>query len=188
MRGHLIAVAVVAGLVGCGVPSEDQASTATGPDVPYGLLEPADVTTPSISERSTRKVTIWLAASNRVVPIVREVELPVTISDVYDALVAGPTASEATLGLRSAIATDVVGAADIAAGVATVELQPAFTAATPRDQLLALAQLVYTATELDAVQVVRFTLDGQPVDVPRGDGSISNGPVTRRDYAALVTS
>ena len=33
-----------------------------------------------------------------------------------------------------------------------------------------------------------FLKDGEPLDVPRGDGSLSTGPLTALDYAALRAS
>ena len=60
-----------------------------------------------------------------------------------------------------------------------------FADAAPREQLLGLAQLVYTATELGAVDTVRFEIDGQQVAVPRADGSVTDQGVRRVDYAAL---
>jgi hypothetical protein len=36
--------------------------------------------------------------------------------------------------------------------------------------------------ELPDVDAVAFTLDGGPVDVLRGDGSLADGPITPADY------
>jgi hypothetical protein len=36
------------------------------------------------------------------------------------------------------------------------------------------------------VGLVSFTLEGAPVDVPRGDGSVTSGAVSRDDYAELL--
>jgi len=54
-----------------------------------------------------------------------------------------------------------------------------------QEQILALAQVVLTATSVAGVADVRFTLEDQPVDIPRGDGTLSSGPLTTRDYASL---
>jgi spore germination protein GerM len=171
----------------CGVPSADRASTARGSEVPFGLLDEATTTTSTtIPELAATALDVWLVGDQVIVPIAREVAAPASIDRALDALAAGPTDVEATFGLRSVVSTEVIGDAEVVDGVATIDLRDAFATATPRDQLLALAQLVYTATELASVEVVSFTLDGQSVDVPRGDGSISDGPVDRRDYAALT--
>ncbi len=43
-----------------------------------------------------------------------------------------------------------------------------------------------TATARPGVGQVRFTLDGQPVEVPHADGSVGTDAVSRDDYAALL--
>lgn len=182
MRRGLIAVLLAAGA--CGVPSSDGASTAIGDEVPYGLLDAVESTT-TLPERASTEVRMWLVADAGILPVTREVAPPATLEDALAALADGPTPSEATLGLRSAVTADSVAEVSLTLGVATIDLQTEFAASTPREQLLALAQLVYTSTEIPEVEVVTFTLDGQSVDVPRGDGSISDGPVTRIDYAQL---
>jgi spore germination protein GerM len=72
------------------------------------------------------------------------------------------------------------------AGTAHADLQPALSNLGGTEQLLAIAQLVCTLTHRPGVGLVSFTLDGAPVDVPRGDGSLTAGPVSRDDYADLL--
>jgi spore germination protein GerM len=54
------------------------------------------------------------------------------------------------------------------------------------DLILALAQMVYSATELPGVGGVRFTLDGKRAEVPTGSGIQSTTPVGRASYAAYA--
>lgn len=175
-------------LAGCGVTTSGQASTA-GPDrVPYDLLAaPVETTTTTLPELAGRTVQVWLVADDRVVPVPREVATPVSIDRLLGALVEGPTASEAALGVRSAVpGSEVLLDASVDDGLATIDLASEFADARSREQLFALAQLVYTATSLPEVYAVAFELDGIAVDVPSADGSISDGPVTRFDYLPLV--
>lgn len=182
-----LALALVTGLSACGVEPSDGAETASRDEVPYGLLDPAPpATTTTVPERVSAPATIWLVGGDGIQPVGRQVVAPVTVERLLAALVAGATADEAAFGLRSALADEVLGEAVVIAGVATIDLREAFAGAVPREQLLALAQIVYTVTELDPVQVVTFTLGGEPVDVQRGDGSVSDGAVTRLDYASIV--
>ncbi|HVM55798.1 MAG TPA: GerMN domain-containing protein [Acidimicrobiales bacterium] len=191
MRARLIAaLLVLVTAAACGVRSTGQAATA-GPDrVPYDLLAPEGATTTTtLPELASRQVQVWLVAEGRILGVNREVATPVRIGRVVDALLAGPTDAEVAVGLRSAIpGDDVVREAVIADGVATIDLVSAFADAPAREQLLALAQLVYTATGLADVYAVAFELDGVAVDVPRADGSLSNGPVTRFDYLPLIAT
>ena len=54
------------------------------------------------------------------------------------------------------------------------------------DQLLALAQLVFTLTARPGIGQVRFTLRGEAIQVPRADGSLVATPVSRDDYSAVA--
>ncbi|HEX6312359.1 MAG TPA: GerMN domain-containing protein, partial [Acidimicrobiia bacterium] len=50
----------------------------------------------------------------------------------------------------------------------------------------ALAQIVYSLTELEPGVRVQFLVDGEPVEVPRGDGVLTRRPVDRDDYVELA--
>ena len=52
--------------------------------------------------------------------------------------------------------------------------------------MLALGQLVLTATARPGVGQVRFTLEGLPVQVPTADGTVTSDPLSRDDYLALL--
>jgi hypothetical protein len=52
----------------------------------------------------------------------------------------------------------------------------------------ALAQIVYTATELDGVGRVQITVDGQTVAWPRQVGGDTSAPLSIYDYPGLVQS
>ena len=182
---RLIVAACVSLAAGCGVPTAEHPSTAAGDDVPYGLLEVGQGTTTTLPELAGAASTIWLVVGEEIVPVTREVAAPATLARAFEALATAATDAEARLGLRSAVPADAVNDVSVSAGEAIVDVSEQFALAAPREQLLALAQLVYTATEIGGVKAVRFTLDGQPIAVPRGDGSISEGPVTRLDYAAF---
>jgi spore germination protein GerM len=54
------------------------------------------------------------------------------------------------------------------------------------EQLIALAEIVYTATARPGVGQVSFTLEGEPIEIPRGDGSLTSDAVTRGDYRELA--
>lgn len=187
MRTALIVAALTAALAGCGVQSTDGARTVAGENVPYDLLDAAQPpSTTTLPELASAIISVWLVADDSVVSVNRQVQSPPSVDRAVEALLAGPSSDESSFGLRSALSGESVDGVDVVHGVATIQLTDSFSAATPRNQVLALAQLVFTVTEHDDVEVVTFALEGQAVDVPRGDGSISQGPVTRGDYAALV--
>lgn len=48
--------------------------------------------------------------------------------------------------------------------------------------LLRSAQVVYTATQFDGIEVVRFFIEGRPVESIGGEGLVAEGGLTRRDF------
>jgi spore germination protein GerM len=186
LRASVIACGLMALVAGCGVRSTSSAATATGDEVPYGLLDERPATTTTVAGADTEVVQIWLTSDDRIVRVDRTVRPPLTLEHIVQVLVEGPTPDESAFGVRSALDESSVTAVDVVAGLATFHLGDSFTAATPRAQLLALAQLVYTATAQVGIDAVSFELGEQPINVPRADGSIADGTVGRRDYADLV--
>jgi spore germination protein GerM len=70
-------------------------------------------------------------------------------------------------------------------GTAIVDLSRPFTALSGSDQLLALAQIVFTLTSRPGIGQVQFTLGGAAIDIPRANGSLTPSPVSRDDYGPL---
>jgi len=118
----------------------------------------------------------------------RELPAPVSVESVLEALAAGPTATEVQLGLRTALLTTpgLVNSGGVSGGIATIDLGQPFSEIAGRDQIVALAQIVSTVTGLPGVGRVRFTLDGNPVGILRGDGAVTTETVSRDDYATLA--
>ena len=129
---------------------------------------------------------IFLVAPNgHLVPSTREVAVPATLSEILGALLAGPTATESAFGFQSFLSggTGVQVKATVAKGVATVD----FLSTNPvqvvgPDQTLAIAQVVYTATQQPGVRSVSFEIAGQGIQVPTASGAQVPGPVSRADY------
>jgi hypothetical protein len=72
-----------------------------------------------------------------------------------------------------------------ATDITVAELSSVFSALTGQRQLVAIAQIVCTLTSQPGIGQVAFTLDGEPVDVPKGDGSTTSAPVAADDYQHL---
>jgi spore germination protein GerM len=60
-----------------------------------------------------------------------------------------------------------------------------FTGLGGGNQQLAVAQIVWTVTEFPGVQQVRFSIDGQPLEVPTDEG-LTDQPVDRDDYRSVA--
>lgn len=173
---------LVAGLVlvaGCGIPA-DRHPVA----VPGGVVRPAlgpTATTPTPATRAA----VYFVQAEHLVPVVRSTTRA-DVQAVLDALFSGPTESELAAGLRTAISPQTtVRSVRIDASTVVIDLTTTFVEVGGQEQILALAQIVLTATANPGITDVRFQLEGQTVEVPRADGTLSSGPLTASDYASL---
>ena len=181
-----LAAAALAGtlltlVAGCGFPTEDSPS-------PVAVDEPASfISTPEGAVPRDEQITVWFVRDDALVPASRTVPAPVDAAAAMSGLLSGVSKSETDEGIRSALpdASMVVGA-DISRGTAIVELAPEFLDIPVGDQVLALAQIVYTLTDLRGVGRVRFTIDETPVVVPLPEGDSTEDSVSRDDFAVLA--
>jgi hypothetical protein len=82
------------------------------------------------------------------------------------AVEAGPTRAERRIGFRTAIAADAeVLGVGYRSREAVIDVSASFAAsAVRRDNLVAIAQIVFTATAIDGVDAVTFSVDGSAVE------------------------
>ncbi len=186
------ALAAVAALSGCGIPTQSSPQALPRDQVPGNLLSP---TVPSVATTTTVPsafvpVHIFLLGSaNASVSVVRNVTVPASMFAVMNALVAGPTTSERASGITSAMGADVrVLSANVQGGVATVDFNLAFGLISGIAQIEAVSQVVFTATDQTGVTSVAFEIVGSPADVPTANGVEVPGPVSASDYASLASS
>lgn len=185
-RRRVAVLAVVAALVvvaGCGVSAESDANRIDPDSVPFGLLDVQSTTT----EASTGEpVTIFLLSGDKLLAVPRTLPDDGELADLLELVVTGPTPTEQGLGVTSAVAPGTVASVGTERGVAEVDLTESFGEIGSADQLLALAQIVYVLTAQPGIGSVAFTLEGEPIEVPRTDGTASDQPLTRDDFAALA--
>ncbi len=179
---------VVAGalLAGCGVGAQSSPSAISPDDTPSDLVaRPTPDRPPS---RSAAAITVYFTGPAGLVPVSRPVDGSPSAARRLRALVAGPTTRERSIGLSTAIPREgdltVVG---VTATTIKVQLDPSFGEGAVPDQATAIAQVVFTLTDDHQGRGVAFVLDGKPVSVPRPDGSLVAGRVTREDFATLAT-
>lgn len=181
------ALLAIGTLSGCGVSAESSARSTPEEDVPFGLLDPDRTPVANPRPGGTVTVTVFLYDSEE--ERLDDVERRLDSSDLGTVLaVLGeePSDAERAAGLSSALVdTDSIGAIEVAGGVASIDLDESFTDLDGSDQLVALAQIVFTATGRPGVGQVTFTLGGDSIEIPTGDGSLTSGAVTRDDYVAL---
>jgi hypothetical protein len=180
-------VALALSLAGCGVPVDKQPSALSRHGIPFDLLQPNPSTTTATTTPSPVEVRVQIfliGPTGRLAPVTRQVSgTTPDLATVLEALVAGPTDAESTVGLQSALTTQTtVLSATIAAGVATVNLGGTFGQLVGPPEIQAVAQVVFTATAFPNVTGVTFELSGQPVQVPVASGALV--PVAARTQFA----
>jgi len=183
----LAVLVVVSALAGCGVGAESSPREIDKGNVPFGLTERADTAT-TLPTDAPYAYTIFLVNNDQLRAVTRGTHTAPTPLSRLKALIHGPTAAEADNGLSTSIGPDVtVERVRVSDGIATVVLSGAgATQSAGSDRALAIAQLVYTATAIPGVNRVRFEVDGKITEVPRGDGTLTNRPVSRSDYGLAV--
>ena len=132
-------------------------------------------------------VRIYLVFGTRLVAVDRSGQSSLPLPQLaMTELLKGPTPAELNQGISTNIPSTVqMLDVSVDSGIASVDLSHDFELST-RDRatfLLRLAQVVYTLTELDTVQSVRFLVEGQPVSVLVQDGTLVPEPVARGRYS-----
>lgn len=183
----LLLVALVLPLGACGVRSDPVPRGLSTAEIPYGLLEEAPPTTaaPRTPSVPTAPVNVYFVRGERMYPVVRQVNAPPSVAKALTALLFGPQEDEATEGVRSAISpTAAIQARAIDPTTVLVDLSSEFAQGSVTEQVIGLAQVVWTATDIPGVTGVRFTLNGSPIQVPTPTGSTGD-PVGREAFAEL---
>jgi spore germination protein GerM len=174
-------VALVAMTASCGFPTQDSPHRADLDEAPP-LVSSAD----SVPTRN-EDVAVWFVHDDRLTSATRSVPTPINATAAIAAITGGVSASESAAGLRSAIPDPaMVTEAMVAGGTAVVTLAPEFLDIPAGDQVLALAQIVYTLTDLRGVGRVRFEIAGEPVVVPLPGGGSTEDSVSRDDFTQVT--
>jgi hypothetical protein len=177
---------VAGGLVSCGIAPDTKPQALARKDVPFNLLAPSTTIASPEAPGSRVPLNVYLVGITGLVPVTRGVRAPATLTEALNALQTGPTDAEVTNGLRTSIpAQSSLSAGPVGFGVGTVELGAGFGQVGGQEQILAVAQLVFTATSVPGIVKVQFTLGSRPVEVPAGDGTLTQGPLGRSDFPSL---
>ena len=192
-RAALLLTVLALGLTaGCGIPAEDQPREVAADDVPFDLLAPAAASArPETPEGESAPVQVFMYSSDhdRLTPVEREVEAPVEAEEVVKLLLEGATSAEKNKGLSTDIPprTELLDTSlDEDHHVLTIDLSEQILDVQAEGQLRAIAQLVFTATQLKDVERVRFRVEGEPREVPVRDGRLQAAPVSRNQYPELA--
>ena len=72
------------------------------------------------------------------------------------------------------------------AQVLTLDLSEQFTTVVGQRFIAAVAQIVYTATDLDGIEAVSFRVEGEDFPVNDENGAAQEEPVDRLDFVGLA--
>ena len=184
LLGLVVASALAA--AGCGIPTGGNPISIAKSDVPPHLFNPVTPTTvnsPIPAGAAVPEPIYLVGPSQHVIAVSRDVQFPASLSEIMESLLAGPTAVESKFGLQSFLSgskTDV--SLTVVGGIATVDFTTNPVQVVGPDQTLAIAQVVYTATQQSGVTGVSFQIAGQPIGVPTSSGVQVPGPVDRSSY------
>jgi hypothetical protein len=171
---------------GCGGDDDDTAEPAVPTTTTTTTV--AATTTTAVPAEPAAVLVYFLDADAHLATAGRTVTDDPAVG-ALEALLAGPVGIEADLGFASAIpaGTELLGL-ETTDGVTTVDLSGAFeTGGGSASMLGRVAQVVYTLTQFDGVESVRFELDGVPVEAIGGEGVIVDGDgVDRTAFDAVL--
>jgi spore germination protein GerM len=179
-------VALVAA-AGCSTPVDSGPKALRAASIPEDLRSASPTTTTTVLTGESEEVTVYYILGDRLAPVKKRVSTPVTLEKVLQKLFAPPTTAEAVSGLRTAISPEAtVLGAPIEARIATVNVSRNFPFGPVTDQVIAYAQVVFTALDVEGVTGVLFALNGNRQEAPQGDGSSTSAPLGRASYAQFT--
>ena len=185
----VVAVSVtVLVIAGCTITSENSANELTDEQVPFDLLD-ADRAGNELPTDVGGVGEVYMVAGDQLLSVPRPIAPDADLAAVISVLTSGPTRNEGAIGLRSALPRDrTILSVSQSRRTATVDLDPAFAEIRAAEQPIAIAQIVFTLTRRPDIERVAFTLEGEPLEVPRGDGSLTSDPLTPGDFPELARS
>lgn len=181
MRRALVLVSLLL-FVAC---ASEEVHVVTRNDLPRDLYpQGRQVSDPSREAR----VTLFMLEGNRLVAVSRTGRSDLRLPElVLRALLSGPTQTELEQGLATALPPPIeLTSVSVDGGVADVDFNEAFKTAVRDEMLRRVAQVVYTLSELDDVDSVRFFTNSQRLTVPDQNGDPHSDGVARARYSRFA--
>lgn len=184
--------ALVLGAAGCGVPTEATPRLIAESSAPSVLLppEPTDPhSTPSTPDARAPRL-YFVDDHSRLVSISRATPTgtPRTaLAALMRELGGGLTEDERDRGLSSALPPGMtLTVDDLHDGQATINLSGDVQGPSGDQTVLAVAQVVLSATTVPTVTSVRLTRSGAPLEAPLVGGALTSDPLVRKNYQPLL--
>jgi spore germination protein GerM len=179
------AAAIVIAATACGIDPDGEPRVV--PAEQRIELDPAD----QAAGQAAGASRVFLLVEEENGQVLRSVprDVPAQPLDVLQALFAGPNEREIEDGLQTALPADTeVRSARKVGGTLNVDLSPEILEMQSTAVRLAVAQIVFTADELDGVTAVRLRVDGQNRAWPAGRGDLQNESLTVYDFPGYAES
>jgi spore germination protein GerM len=186
-RAHVALLATAVALAAaCGVPTDDAPRAVATAEIPEALVAaPTTTTAPTSGVVADLYFLRTEDGQALLTPEQTRIENQQTAT-VLETLVA-TVPEDLPEGVNSAIPVETaVLNTDLRDGVLTVDLSENFATVSGDILIQAVAQIVYTATDLVGVDGVLVSVDGEPTTLPDDESSEITGPATRADYSALL--
>jgi spore germination protein GerM len=176
--------------VACSAPVDSGPKAIRPASIPLGLrAETSSTTSTTLPTGESEEVTVYfITQEERLQAVKRQVSAPVSVEKVLEKLFTGPTPAEAVgLGLKTAISgeTTILGA-KVENRILTLDTSKNFAFGTNPEQIIAYAQVVFTALDIEGVTGVQFAQNGRRIPVQAGDGSSTSQPLGRASFSQLI--
>ncbi|MGW7680794.1 GerMN domain-containing protein [Kribbella sp. NPDC054772] len=177
-------------LAACGVPVQSGPEPIEPGSVPSQLRDSGQAPLPQPTA-TTRKFPLQVnfVRNDQLVSIRRDVPAGTPadrLSTVIDDLIAGPTKTEQANGITTALPPGLtLSIAKIQGTQVVLELSGDTEGRSAAENVLAVGQIVLSATALPSVDEVTFSRDGVPVEALLADGALTTDPLRAADYASL---
>ncbi|CAB4364329.1 MAG: hypothetical protein F2681_11325 [Actinobacteria bacterium] len=188
MRSVAAAVAGLVVLSACGISADaDPRDIAAVNQLPLGIDSDSN------AGAATGAAKIYLLApevvgeSTTLQAVARDVDE--TPTDLLNSLFAGPNAGENDQQLRTDLPQGLaLLSAQIRAGVLVIDVSKELQQLSGQVLISAVAQLVFTGSELSGVRSVKILVEGADQQWPSGNGEAQSDALTIYDYPGLVQS
>lgn len=177
-------------LAACGVPVQSTPEPVEPGSVPSELRDGGQTPSPQPSA-TTHKLPLQVnfVRNNQLVSIRREEPAGTPadrLSTVIKDLIAGPTKTEQANGITTALPPGLtLSIVEMQGTRVVLQLSGDTEGRSATENVLAVGQIVLSATALPSVDEVTFSRDGVPVEALLADGALTTDALTAADYASL---
>lgn len=180
--------------------TQAETTTTTTSSTPIATTTPVTTTTTTtVAPVETTPVNVYwgwtvlnpsAGSPERIGAGIRDVAADVPIRNSLEAMFSGLTDAEQAIGMTTSIpsGTEVLGIT-IDGATATIDFSAEFTRSSGSlDETIRLAQVVFTVTQFDAIDRVKFHIEGTPQDTILSHGFIVGDGFTRDSFAGVRAS